>query len=264
MNTENYQIKLPQFEGPFDLLLFFIERDELDIYNIPITTITNEFLDFIRNSESLNIDLGSEFILFISTLMRIKAKMLLPRKELDLEGNEIDPRQELIDKILEYKKFKQAALEMQQMEALRMMMVKRGNLQNELAKIGEESSEGTEIQTVTLFKLMKAFERVAQRLHEKRHQPVHTVVQYNYTMEGSREYMLELVKRERTLSFEKIFDVCENRIHAIFLFLNMLELIQGKYFTILTGEGRNNFIVEYNENREEEPAEAVESTLGNL
>ncbi|MEJ7672756.1 MAG: segregation/condensation protein A [Chitinophagaceae bacterium] len=170
MNTETYQIKLPQFEGPFDLLLFFIERDELDIYNIPITKITNEFLDFIHNSEELNIDLGSEFILFISTLMRIKAKMLLPRKEIDQEGNEIDPRQELIDKILEYKKFKQAALEMQQMEALRMMMVKRGNLTNELAKIGEESGEGTEIQNVTLFRLMKAFERVAQRLHEKRHQ----------------------------------------------------------------------------------------------
>ena len=254
MNTETYQIKLPQFEGPFDLLLFFIERDELDIYNIPITKITNEFLDFIHNSEELNIDLGSEFILFISTLMRIKAKMLLPRKEIDQEGNEIDPRQELIDKILEYKKFKQAALEMQQMEALRMMMVKRGNLINELAKIGEESGEGTEIQNVTLFRLMKAFERVAQRLHEKRHQPVHTVVQYNYTMEGSREYMLDLVKKERSLSFERIFDVCENRIHAIFLFLNMLELIQGKYFTILMGQGINNFIVEFNENREEDPS----------
>ncbi len=264
MNTETYQIKLPQFEGPFDLLLFFIERDELDIYNIPITKITNEFLDFIHTSDDLNIDLGSEFILFISTLMRIKAKMLLPRKELDQEGNEIDPRQELIDKILEYKKFKQAAAEMQQMEAFRMMMVKRGNLQNELAKIGEESGEGTEIQTVTLFKLMKAFERVAQRLHEKRHQPVHTVVQYNYTMEGSREYMLDLVKKERTISFENIFDVCENRIHAIFLFLNMLELIQGKYFTILTGEGRNNFIIEYNEDREEDERAETEEAATNL
>jgi segregation and condensation protein A len=259
VNTETYQIKLPQFEGPFDLLLFFIERDELDIYNIPITKITNEFLDFIHNSEELNIDLGSEFILFISTLMRIKAKMLLPRKEIDQEGNEIDPRQELIDKILEYKKFKQAALEMQQMEALRMMMVKRGNLVSELAKIGEESGEGTEIQNVTLFRLMKAFERVAQRLHEKRHQPVHTVVQYNYTMEGSREYMLDLVKKEHSISFERIFDVCENRIHAIFLFLNMLELIQGKYFTILMGQGINNFIVEYNMIREEEEERAEEN-----
>ena len=260
MNTEIYQIKLPQFEGPFDLLLFFIERDELDIYNIPITKITNEFLEFIHKSEALNIDLGSEFILFISTLMRIKAKMLLPRKEIDQQGNEIDPRQELIDKILEYKRFKQAALEMQQMEALRMMMVKRGNLVNELSKIGEEAGEGTELQTVSLFKLMKAFERVAQRLHEKRHQPMHTVVQYNYTMEGSREYMLDLVKKEHSISFEKIFDVCENRIHAIFLFLNMLELIQAKYFIILLGQGKNNFIVAFNESREEEPVGALQAT----
>ncbi len=256
MNTENYQISLPQFEGPFDLLLFFIERDEMDIYNIPITKITNEFLEFIHTSEALNIELSSEFILFISTLMRIKAKMLLPRKDLDQQGNEIDPRNELIAKILEYKKFKQAAIELSQMEALRMLLVKRGNLQTELLTIGEEAGEGTEIQTVTLFKLMKAFEKVARRLHEKRNQPVHTVVQYNYTMEGSREYMLEMVKKERSISFEKIFEICENRIHAIFLFLNMLELIQQKYFSIITRQGRNNFILEFNENkREEEPTE---------
>jgi segregation and condensation protein A len=105
-NNISYQIKLDQFEGPFDLLLFFIERDELDIYNIPITRITNDFLDHIHQTEKLNIELSSEFILFISTLMRIKAKMLLPRKELDAQGNEIDPRMELDDKILEYKKFK--------------------------------------------------------------------------------------------------------------------------------------------------------------
>lgn len=260
MNTEIYKIKLPQFEGPFDLLLFFIERDELDIYNIPITKITNEFLDYIHKSESLNIELSSEFILFISTLMRIKAKMLLPRKELDAEGNEIDPRQELVDKILEYKRFKDAAIRMSELEALRMLMVKRGNIQEELSKIGEESGEGTEIQAVSLFKLMKAFERVASRLHEKRHQPVHTVVQYDYTMEGSRKYMLDLVKKERTISFEKIFDVSENRIHAIFLFLNMLELVQQKYFFIIMGEGINNFIVEYNDEREED-TEIVEQAI---
>ena len=251
MNTETYQIRLPQFEGPFDLLLFFIERDELDIYNIPITRITNEFLQYIHQSESLNIELSSEFILFISTLMRIKARMLLPRKELDPLGNEIDPRQELVDKILEYRKFKQAAIEMQEMEAMRMLIYKRGNLQAELARIAEDAGEGTEIQTVTLFKLMKAFEKVAERLHQKRNQPIHTVVQYDYTMEGCRDYMLLLTQKERTLSFEKIFDICENRIHAIFLFLNMLELIQQNYLIILTGTGRNNFIIEYNESRTE-------------
>jgi segregation and condensation protein A len=255
LNTTNYQISLPQFEGPFDLLLFFIERDELDIYNIPITKITKDFLEYIHGSQSLNIELSSEFILFISTLMRIKAKMLLPRKELDQEGNEIDPRAELIDKILEYRRFKQAATELSRMEDLRMLMAKRGNVLAELIQVGEDAGEGTEIQAVTLFKLMKAFEKVAQRLHDKTHQPVHTVVQYNYTMEGSRKYILELVERERTISFEKIFESCENRIHAIFLFLNMLELIQMKYFTIIMGEGRNNFIIEFNSERE--PEEAV-------
>lgn len=259
MNNATYQIKLEQFEGPFDLLLFFIERDELDIYNIPITKITNDFLDHIHAAGKLNIELSSEFILFISTLMRIKAKMLLPRKEIDAAGNEIDPRQELINKILEYKRFKEASAEMAQMEATRMMMIKRGNLQKELSSIGEEAGEGTEIQTVTLFKLMKAFERVAQRLHEKNNRPVHTVVQYNYTMEGIREYMLETSRKEKNLSFEKLFEVCEDRIHAIFIFLNMLELVQQKFLHILIGEGRNNFIIEYNENREEDQSTALTS-----
>ena len=252
MNAPSYQIKLDEFEGPFDLLLFFIERDELDIYNIPITKLTNDFLTFIHEGEKLNIELSSEFILFISTLMRIKAKMLLPRKELDEQGNEIDPRQELVNKILEYKKFKEAAAQMAEMEQVRMMIVKRGNVHKEIAQIGEEAGEGTEIQAVTLFKLMKAFEKVVQKLQERNNKPVHTVVQYNYTMEGSREYMLTVCSQEKTLSFEKIFEVCENRIHAIFLFLNMLELVQAKYIGILIGEGRNNFIIEWNENREEE------------
>jgi len=264
LNTTTYQIKLDQFEGPFDLLLFFIERDELDIYNIPITKITNDFLAHIHESEKLNIELSSEFILFISTLMRIKAKMLLPRKELDASGNEIDPRQELIDKILEYKKFKEASAKLAQMEETRMLMIKRGNLQKELAQIGEEAGEGTEIQTVTLFKLMKAFEKVVQKLQERNNKPVHTVIQYNYTMEGVRHHMLELSQKEKTLSFEKIFEECEDRIHAIFIFLNMLELVQQKYLSILIGEGRNNFIIEYNEDRQEDQSTALTEDDWNL
>ena len=252
MTNISYQIKLDQFEGPFDLLLFFIERDELDIYNIPITKITNDFLDFIHQTDKLNIELSSEFILFISTLMRIKAKMLIPRKEIDEQGNEIDPRQELINKILEYKRFKEASVKMAEMEEVRMLMLKRGNLHRELSKIGEEAGEGTEIQAVTLFKLMKAFEKVVQRLHDKNHKPVHTVVQYNYTMEESREYMLTTCKTSKNASFEKIFEICNDRIHALFLFLSLLELSQQKYLIIISGEGRNNFIVEYNESREEE------------
>jgi segregation and condensation protein A len=252
LNTTSYQIKLDHFEGPFDLLLFFIERDELDIYNIPITKITNDFLQFIQSQERLNIELSSEFILFVSTLMRIKAKLLIPRKELDAEGKEIDPRQELVDKLLEYKKFKEASAQLADMEAIRMMMVKRGNLQKELNEIGEQSGEGTEIQNITLFKLMKSFEKVMQRLNDRQNKPVHTVVRYNYTMEGSRDYMLHFIQKEKTVSFEKVFDVCESKIHAIFLFLSMLELTQQRFMKLLIGEGRNNLIIEWNDNREKE------------
>lgn len=255
MQQFQYKIKLDQFEGPFDLLLFFIERDELDIYNIPITQITNDFLAYIHESDELNIELSSEFILFVSTLMRIKAKMLLPRKELDEQGNEIDPRQELIDKILEYKKFKEASAKMAEMEATRMLMMKRGNLQKELSQIGEEAGEGTELQTVTLFRLMKAFEKVVLRLQEKHNRPVHTVIRYNYTMEGVRDGLLRKLSAEKTVAFQQIFDEVDNKIHAIFIFLNMLELIQQKYLQILVGEGRNNFILEYNEVREVDESE---------
>lgn len=251
MNTASYQIKLPQFEGPFDLLLFFIERDELDIYNIPIKNIIDDFLVFIKQSELDNIELSSEFILFVSTLMRIKAKMLLPRKELDEQGNEIDPRKELIDKILEYKKFKEASLKLAELEHQRMFMVKRGNLQQDLNTIGEEASEGTEIQSISLFKLMKVFERVMQKLHERQNKPQHVVYRYNYTMEESREHVLKVCSEEKTMSFEKVFDVCQDRLHAIFLFLTVLELVQQNYISIIIGEGRNNFIVEFNENRPE-------------
>jgi len=209
-------------------------------------------MDYIHSQESLNIELSSEFILFVSTLMRIKAKMLLPRKDLDEQGNEIDPRLELIDKVLQYKRFKEAAAQMAEMEATRMLMTRRGNLQKELSAIGEEAGEGTEIQTITLFRLMKTFEKVIVRVQQRQNRPVHTVVQYNYTMEESRDRVLDLIRNDKVVSFEKIFDSCENRIHAIFLFLSLLELVQQKYMTIMIGEGKNNFILEFNENRTEE------------
>jgi segregation and condensation protein A len=253
-NQQAYSIKLPQFEGPFDLLLFFIERDEIDIYNIPITKITKDFLDYIHTLESLNIEMASEFILFASTLMRIKAKMLLPRKEIDAEGNEIDPRKELIDKILEYKRFKEASEEMKLLEAERTMMQKRGNIMRELASVGEALSEGTEIQSVTLFKLFQNYEKVMKRMHDRLAKPQHVVVKYNYTMDGQRTFLKEWVGREKQVAFEKIFQACETRIHAIFNFLALLEMVQQKYMTILMSEGRNNFIIEW---CEEQPSEEL-------
>lgn len=250
ISTENYNIILPQFEGPFDLLLFFIERDEIDIQNIPIYKITNDFLNYIHQLEQLNIELASEFILFASTLIRIKAKMLLPRKEIDASGNEIDPRKELIDKLLEYKRFKQASEEMKLLEAERMLQFKRGNVMKELQEIGENMSEGTEIQSVTLFKLFQSYEKVFKRMQDRLAKPQHVVIKYNYSLESQRTYLIDWLQKEKKLAFERIFQECENRIHAIFNFLAMLELIQQKYLSILIGEGRNNFIIEWTDNQE--------------
>jgi segregation and condensation protein A len=98
-----------------------------------------------------------------------------------------------------------------------------------------------------MFKLMRAFERAMQKYSDRMNKPVHTVVQYDYTMEGSRDYMLTRAREEKNLSFEKIFEKCENRVHAIFLFLSLLELVQQKFLRIMVGEGKNNFIIGYNE-----------------
>jgi segregation and condensation protein A len=133
------------------------------------------------------------------------------------------------------------------MEAQRMLLVKRGNIQRELVEIGEEESEGTEIQNITMFKLMRAFEKAMQKYSDRINKPTHTVVQYNYTMEGSRDQMLSLAREEKTVAFEKIFETCENRVHAIFLFLSLLELVQQKFLKIIIGSGKNNFIIEYND-----------------
>ena len=128
----------------------------------------------------------------------------------------------LIDKILEYKKFKEAAAQMAEMEAMRMLMMKRGNLQKELMQVGEEAADGTEIQTVTLFRLMKAFERVVKRMQERQNKPVHTVVQYNYTIEDSREFMLDIVQQQKTVSFEKIFEFAKIVFTQYFYFFHCL------------------------------------------
>lgn len=247
MSATNYHIKLERFEGPFDLLLFFIERDELDIYDIPIHQITKDFLVYVHSMEFLNIELASEFILFASTLMRIKSRMLLPRKEIDEQGNEIDPRQELVDKLMEYKRFKEAAESMAYLEAQRLLQHKRGNIKKELEGIGKEYAEGTEVQTVTLFKLMQVFEKTMKKFKERNEKPQHVVVKYNYSMEGQRAFLLEKMSVDKKASFDYLFSMCENKIHAIFTFLAVLELVQQNFLSLLIGIGRNNFILEWNE-----------------
>ncbi len=237
-----YTIKLDQFEGPFDLLLFFIERDELDIYNIPISKIADDFLEYIRQMEALNIDLASEFILVAATLMRIKAKMLIPRKPIDEEGNEIDPREELVQRLLEYKRYKSVLEEMREMENTRSKQEDRGNISKELKVIATKALVDVELESLSLFKILKTFEKVMERYEdEHRKKKIHTVVDYNYTIQGQQQFILSKIKKGVKTGFKSIFGECENRVHAIVTFLGMLELLNLDKLQIVQGEGINNF-----------------------
>ena len=239
---DTFTIKLPVFEGPFDLLLFFIERDELDIYNIPIAKITDDFLDYMHHMEALNIDLASEFIVVAATLMRIKAKLLLPRKQLDDEGNEIDPRQELVERLLEYKRYKSVLDDLRRLEEVRAFMSPRGFASAELRKLAEHALADAEMESVTLFKLLRVFERLLARFEEdSKAKRVHTVYNFNYTIQGQREYLQGRIRRGERASFEELFLTLENRIHAIVTFLALLELLNAQEVALIQGEGMNNF-----------------------
>lgn len=243
VTQENFEIKLPLFEGPFDLLLFFIERDELDIYDIPISKITEDFLTYVHQMEHLNIEVASEFILVAATLMRIKSKMLLPRPQLDEQGNEIDPREELVKHLLEYKKYKSVVETFHKMEEAELMKEKRGNIIKELKSLAEITNVEAELQDVTVFKLMSVFEKVMKRFEAEKNKPVHQVIQFPYTIENQKKYLVEeLTKRER-LSFVELLLAFPTRIGVIFNFLAILEMLAYQQIGIQIGEGFNNFWV---------------------
>lgn len=253
VSQENFEIKLPLFEGPFDLLLFFIERDELDIYDIPIYKITEDFLTYVHQMEHLNIEVASEFILVAATLMRIKSKMLLPRPQLDDRGNEVDPREELVKHLLEYKKYKSVVETFHKMEEAELMKEKRGNIIKELKTLAEVTNVEAELQDVTVFKLMAVFEKVIKRFEAEKNKPVHQVVQFPYTIENQKKYLVdELAKRER-LSFVELLQAFPTRIGVIFNFLAILEMLAYQQIGIQIGEGFNNFWV-----TKAEPAEVTE------
>lgn len=251
-NYNTYTIKLPQFEGPFDLLLFFIERDELDINNIPIAKITDDFLDYIRQIEALNIDLASEFIVVAATLMRIKAKMLLPRKAVDEEGNEIDPREELVQKLLEYKRYKETLDTFRKWEEERANMFGRGIAREELRRISELALVDAELESISLFKLLKAFENVMEQFRDKK-VVAHTIARYEYTIQEQQQYLYHQVRAGEKTSFEEVFLALESRIHAIVTFLALLELLSLQRMKLIQGEGTNNFWLTVPEDEEELP-----------
>ena len=238
---DTYKIKIKQFEGPFDLLLFFIERDELDIYDIPIAQITNDFLAYIQDLEELNIDVASEFILVAATLMRIKARVLIPRKELDEDGNEIDPRAELTQRLLEYKKYKDVLEDLRVLEADRSKKFAKEGVSSDLKQIATKALVDIELESLTLFKLLKTFTKLMEKYENRQNRTYHEIVRYPYTIEDQQFYIVKAIRKKGKSSFNSLFEKLENRVHAIVTFLALLEMLNLQKLIIQQREGFNNF-----------------------
>ncbi len=240
----SFEIKLPLFEGPFDLMLFFIERDELDIYDIPISKITNDFLDYIHQMENLEIEVASDFILFAATLMKIKSRMLLPRPILNEQGELVDPREELLRNLLEYKKYKSVVEELSALELDRMSKEKRGNLVRELQELSKVEDVEAELQHLDLYKLLHVFQKCMTRLAARADEPTHTILQYPYSIEQQKAFILEKISFKKQVPFTELISYKPDKIFVIYTFLAILELLQLTELTLILGEGFNNFWIE--------------------
>ena len=246
----SFEVKLPLFEGPFDLLLFFIERDELDIYDIPIAKVTDDFLAYLHQLEEMNIEIASEFILVAATLMRIKVKLLLPRPSLDEEGNEIDPREELVKHLLEYKKYKSVVSDLVSMEETTMLKEKRGNIIREIKKLSEVNDVEAELQDIDLYKILKTYEKCVDRYIQESNKPIHTVIQYPFTIEQQKEFVMGEMKTRGRIAFTELMKIQPDKMQMIYNFLAILEMLQQKIARLFLGEGFNNFWIELNTEKE--------------
>ena len=240
---ESFEIHLPQFEGPFDLLLFFIERDELEIHDIPIARITDDFLNYIHQMTVLNMELASEFIFVAATLMRIKAKMLLPRYEVEDDMNEADTKEDLIRKLIEYKKFKELCAELQPFENERFKQEKRGNIRFDIEQTEIVALPGEELSDINLYKLMVVYGRLMKNYLNRSEEVTHTVTQYPYTIEQQKKTIEDLLKINKMMDFKAIAGQSENKVHFVYNFLAVLEMLQQELIDIQVGLGYNNFWV---------------------
>jgi len=243
VTEESFEIHLPQFEGPFDLLLFFIERDELEIHDIPIARITDDFLNYLHQMTILNMEIASEFIFVAATLMRIKAKMLLPRYEADDDGNQTDTKEDLIRKLIEYKKFKEICEDLHPFEDERFKQEKRGNIRFDIDQTESVALPGEELSEVNLYKLMLVYDRLVKRYLTRSEEVTHTVVQYPYTIEQQKKAIENLLKINNMMDFKAIAGQSENKVHFVYNFLAVLEMLQQEMIDIQIGLGYNNFWV---------------------
>ncbi|GBD86738.1 segregation and condensation protein A [bacterium BMS3Abin03] len=232
-----YKIKLEQFEGPLDLLLFFIRRDELNIYDIPISTITKEFLEYVNLIKILDLEIAGDFILMASTLMQIKARMLLPR-EVDEKGDEIDPRTELVQALLEYKRYKEMSEELSFFESNQRKLKFRGNFEADNKVVPPEYE--ILLKNVSVFDLAKTFRKILEGIKEE---PVHQIRKINISIEEQIEYIYSKFENKPEIHFLTLIDKMREKIRIVITFVALLELVKFGRVGIKESPGFNDFVL---------------------
>jgi segregation and condensation protein A len=218
----SYKIKLEMFEGPLDLLLYLVKKDHLNIYDIPIAKVTEQYLQYIQLMQLLDLNIAGEFLVMAATLIQIKSKMLLPAEENQVTQEEQeDPRADLIKRLLEYEKFKEIAQNLREREVSQQEIFKRPKSENK----EELSVEGEVYFEASLFDLITAF---SQALEDVPKEIFYEVVKDEFTIEDKVHTILHMMLVENTVQLSHLFKEAKNKIEIVVTFLAVLELIRMK------------------------------------
>ncbi len=233
-----YRVKLTEFEGPLDLLLFFIKRDELDIYDIPISRITKEFLEYLHLMASLDLEVAGDFIVMAATLMQIKVRMLLP-KEVGPDGEEEDPRAELVRRLIEYKRYKEMSLEISKMEdEQRKIYYRRFFEADPVAEV--EKEEEDILKDVTLFNLIAAYKKALDSMPKK---VVHEVQMFNVTIEEQMSYTLDYLRVHKQASLLNLVGHMTEKMRIIVTIIALLEMSKNKVIRLLPSDEGDDIMI---------------------
>ena len=216
-----YKVQLPAFEGPLDLLLHLIKINEVDIYDIPIAIVTEQYLQYLGLMKELNLDIASEYLVMAATLAHIKSRMLLPSTPPDGEESEEDPRNELVQRLLDYQRYKKAAEELEDKEILG---------RDVFSRPGSEDNGGGEL-TVNLFDLIEALKGILEKVDAEE-----GILDFTKEKISLKDRMVEVIERleaVESLIFQDLFSSAESRYEIILTFMALLELIRNQKVRIL-------------------------------
>jgi segregation and condensation protein A len=227
MDTQkDYKVELEVFEGPLDLLLYLIKKDEVDIYNIPIESVTTQYMEYLNLMHMLDLNIAGEFIVMAATLMMIKSRMLLPVEERgEMEEEEEDPRWDLVRQLVEYKKFKDAANYLQEREAHQEDIFSLGHE----GVVLEPDDPGIVLRDISIFDLISAFNDI---LKNARPEEIGEIFADRFTVSDKIEVILQTIRKTKRVAFTELFEKTASRHEVICTFLALLELIRLRQVSV--------------------------------